>query len=134
MSRHLLHPVVLGKSLLSSRSPVAQACSFASVSVLGKGLGTGAPRVLMAYVPLQPGQVLSASSHLPEVSQTYRYREVSSVSASSIQSQRSCDKVPDAHMVSGERHVLANRSSGVPMALEDIGSCKVSAHLKAFGH
>jgi hypothetical protein len=89
----------------------------------------------MAHVPLQPCQVLSASSRLPEVSRTYRYREVSSVSASSIQSQRPSvrDEVPDAHTVSGERHVLADRSSGVPMALEDIGSCRVSAHLKALG-
>ena len=55
--------------------------------------------------------------------------------ASSIQSQRPSvrDEVPDAHTVSGERHVLADRSSGVPMALEDIGSCRVSAHLKALG-
>ncbi|NP_001157238.1 WD repeat-containing protein 90 [Mus musculus] len=104
MSRHLPHPGVLGKPLLSSKSPVAQACSSAL-----------------------PCQVLSASSRLPEVSRTYRYREVSSVSASSIQSQRPSvrDEVPDAHTVSGERHVLADRSSGVPMALEDIGSCRL---------
>lgn len=113
---------------------MAQTSSPALVSVLGKGLGTGAPRVLMAHVPLQPCQVLSASSRLPEVS--LKYPEVSSVNAFSIHGQRpsAWDEVTDAHTVAGGKHVLADKSSGVPMALSDIGSCKVSAYLKAVGH
>lgn len=115
---------------------MAQTSSPTLVSALGKGLGIGGPRVLMAHVLLQPCQVLSASNRLPEVSLTYKYPEVSSVSASSICGQRlpAWDEITDAHMVASGRHVLADKSSGVPMALEDIGSCKVSAHLKAFGH
>lgn len=127
--------MVFGKTLLSSRSPGAKTSGPTLVSALGKGLGTGGPRVLMAHVPLQPCQVLSAPSCLPEVSLTYKYPEASSVSASGIHGQRlpAWDEITDAHMVAGGRHVLPHKSSGVPMALEDIGSCKVSAHLKAFG-
>lgn len=101
-----------------------------------KGWGTGGPRVLIAHVPSQPCQVLSAPRHLPEGSLTYKYPEVSSVSASSIrgQSPSAWDEVTHAHTEAGGRHVLADKSSGVPMALEDIGSCKVSAHLKVFRH
>lgn len=115
---------------------MTQTSSPTLVSVLGKGLGTDGPGVLMAHVPLQSCQVLSASSRLPEVSLTCKYPEVSSVSTSSIHGQcpSAWDEVTDAHSVAGGRHVLADKSSGVPMALEDIGSCKVSAHLKAFGH
>lgn len=114
---------------------MAQTSSPTLVSALGKGLGTSVLRVLMAHVPLQPCQVLSAPNRLPEVSLT-RYPEVSSVSAPGIHGQclPAWDEITNAHMVAGGRHVLPDTSSGVPMALEDIGSCKVSAHLKAFGH
>ncbi|XP_031206401.1 WD repeat-containing protein 90 isoform X4 [Mastomys coucha] len=101
MSQRLPHPVVFGKPLLRSRSPVAQTSS-----------------------PALPCQVLSASSRLPEVS--LKYPEVSSVNAFSIRGQRpsAWDEVTDAHTVAGGKHVLADKSSGVPMALSDIGSCK----------
>ncbi|GAB1300736.1 WD repeat-containing protein 90 [Apodemus speciosus] len=98
MSRRPPHPVVFGKPLLSSRSPVTQTSS-----------------------PTLSCQVLSASSRLPEVSLTCRYPEVSSVSVSSIHGR--CPSAWDE--VAGGRHVLADKSSGVPMALEDIGSCKL---------
>ncbi|XP_076793216.1 WD repeat-containing protein 90 isoform X2 [Arvicanthis niloticus] len=103
VSQRLPHPVVFGKPLLSSRSPVAQTSS-----------------------PTLPCQVLSAPSRLPEASLT-KYPEVFSVSASGIHGQRlpAWDEITDAHMVAGGRHVLPDKSSGVPMALEDIGSCKV---------
>lgn len=106
VSRCLPHPVAFGKPLLSSRSPVAQTSSH--------------------RCPL-PCQVLSAPRHLPEVSLTYKYPEVSSVSAFSIrgQSPSAWDEVTHAHTEAGGRHVLADESSGVPMALEDIGSCKL---------
>ncbi|XP_028616643.1 WD repeat-containing protein 90 [Grammomys surdaster] len=104
VSQRLPHPVVFGKPLLSNRSSVAQTSS-----------------------PTLPCQVLSASSRLPEVSLTYKYPELSSVSACGIHGQHlpPWDEITNAHMVAGRRHVLFDKSSGVPTALEDIGSCKV---------
>lgn len=134
MSRCLPHPEVFGKPLRSSRSPVAQISSPILVSALGKGLGSGGPRVLMAHVLLQPCKVPSVPRLLPDVSLTYKHPEVSSVAASSIPGQHlsAWGDTTDAHAVGGGRHVLADKSSGVPMALEDLGSCKVSAQQKAF--
>lgn len=136
VSRCLPHPKVFGKPLQSSRSPVVQISSPILVSALGKGLESGGPRVLMAHVLLQPCKVPSAPRLLPNVSLTYKHPEVSSVTASSIPGQHpsAWDETTDAHAVGSGRHVLADKSSGVPMALEDLGSCKVSAQLKAFGH
>ncbi|OBS82697.1 hypothetical protein A6R68_23340 [Neotoma lepida] len=127
VSRRPPHPVVFGKPLLSSRSPVAQMSSPILVSALGKGLGSGGLRVLMAHVLLQPCQVPSAPRLLPEVSLTYKHPKVSSVGASSIPGQRpsAWDEATDAHTVVSGKHVLADKSSGVPMALEDLGSCKL---------
>lgn len=135
-SRRLPHPVVSGKPLLSSRPPAAQIATPALVSALGKGLGIGGSRVLMAGVPPQPCQVPTAPRLLPEVSPTYESPEVSNGGAASIHSQRpsAWDEVTDAHTVVGGRHVLTDKPPGVPMAVEDTGSCKVSARLKAFGH
>lgn len=101
-----------------------------------EGLGSGGPRVLMAHVLLQPCQVPPAPRLLPEVSLTYKHPEVSSVRASGIPGPRpsAWDEATDAHAVVRGKHVLADKLSGVPMALEDLGSCKVSAHQKAFGH
>ncbi|XP_059126259.1 WD repeat-containing protein 90 [Peromyscus eremicus] len=104
VSRRPPHPVVLGKPLLSSGSPVAQISS-----------------------PILACQVPSAPRLLPEVSLTYKHPEVSSVRASSIPGQRpsAWDEATDAHTVVGGKHVLADKWSGVPMALEDLGSCKL---------
>ncbi|KAL1779312.1 WD repeat-containing protein 90 [Sigmodon hispidus] len=104
VSQSLPHPVVLGKPLLSSRSPVAQISS-----------------------PILPCQVPSAPRLLPEVSLIYKHPEVSGIGASSIPGQHpsAWDEATNAHpMVSG-KHVLADKSSGVLMALEDLGSCKL---------
>ncbi|KAM7333167.1 hypothetical protein ACRRTK_006487 [Alexandromys fortis] len=104
VSRCLSHPKVFGKPLQSSRSPVVQISS-----------------------PILPCKVPSAPRLLPDVSLTYKHPEVSSVAASSIPGRHpsSWDETTDAHAVGGGRHVLANKSSGVPMALEDLGSCKL---------
>lgn len=106
------------------------------VSALGKELGIGDPRVLMVHVLLQPCKVPSAPRLLPEVSLTYQHPEVSSIGATSIPGQHPSAWVEatDAHTVVSGRRALADKSSGVPVALEDLGSCKVSAHLKALGH
>ncbi|XP_051023389.1 WD repeat-containing protein 90 [Acomys russatus] len=104
MSRRLPHPVVSGKPLLSSRPCAAQIST-----------------------PALPCQVPSAPGLLPEVGLPYKYPEVSSGGAVRVHSQRpsAWDEVTDAHTVAGGRHVLADKPPGVPMALEDIGSCKL---------
>ncbi|XP_028710456.1 WD repeat-containing protein 90 isoform X2 [Peromyscus leucopus] len=104
VSRRLPHPVVFGKPLLSRGSPVAQISG-----------------------PILPCQVPSAPRLLPEVSLTYKHPEVSSVRASGIPGPRpsAWDEATDAHAVVRGKHVLADKSSGVPMALEDLGSCKL---------
>ncbi|XP_075797566.1 WD repeat-containing protein 90 [Microtus pennsylvanicus] len=104
VSRCRSHPKVFGKPLQSSRPPVVQISN-----------------------PILPCKVPSAPRLLPDVSLTYKHPEVSSVAASSIPGQHpsSWDETTDAHAVGGGRHVLANKSSGVPMALEDLGSCKL---------
>lgn len=77
--------------------------------------------------PILPCKVPSAPRLLPNVSLTYKHPEVSSVTASSIPGQHpsAWDETTDAHAVGSGRHVLADKSSGVPMALEDLGSCKL---------
>ncbi|CAH6786585.1 Wdr90 [Phodopus roborovskii] len=104
VSQCLPHPVVFAKSLLSNRSPVAQMSG-----------------------PVLPCKVPSTPRLLPEVSLTYKHPEVSSIGAASIPGQHSSawDEATDAHTVVSGRHAIADKSSGVPMALEDLGSCKL---------
>nr|XP_021492810.1 WD repeat-containing protein 90 isoform X1 [Meriones unguiculatus] len=104
VSRRLPHPVVSGKTLLSSRSPEGQIPSLTL-----------------------PCQVPSAPRVPPEVSLTYKSPEVPSGGAARIRGQRpsAWNEVTDAHTVVSDRHVLADKPPGVPMALEDIRSCKL---------
>ncbi|MEJ1287549.1 WD repeat domain 90 [Cricetulus griseus] len=98
------HPAVFGKPLLSNRSSAAQISS-----------------------PVLPCKVPSAPRLLPEVSLTYQHPEVSSIGATSIPGQHPSAWVEatDAHTVVSGRRALADKSSGVPVALEDLGSCKL---------
>uniref|UniRef100_A0A8C6RRY9 WD repeat-containing protein 90 n=1 Tax=Nannospalax galili TaxID=1026970 RepID=A0A8C6RRY9_NANGA len=103
VSQRLPHQIAFSKPLQNSRSPVAQI-----------------PSPVLVSVPSVP-------KLLPEVSLSYKHPEMSKVGAPNIHGQHplSWEKVTDAHMVVSGEHVLAHKSAGASMTLEDTGSCKL---------
>lgn len=70
-----------------------------------------------------------------EVSLSHKYSEGSSLGGLSIcnQDPSACVEDSDLYTVVSGSHMLAHKSTGMSVALEDAGSLKMSPHLRAGG-
>nr|XP_040134416.1 WD repeat-containing protein 90 isoform X11 [Ictidomys tridecemlineatus] len=117
-------PVVFGEPM-QNVSPLVQMPSPTAVSAPRRGLGDSSAKVPMCSGSPQPPQFPSAPSLLPEASLSCEHSEVPRVSGlnTSTQDPMAWAEAADMHTVVSNGHVLAHKSTEMPVAL-DAGSCK----------
>uniref|UniRef100_A0A8D2HT61 WD repeat-containing protein 90 n=1 Tax=Urocitellus parryii TaxID=9999 RepID=A0A8D2HT61_UROPR len=110
---------------LGNVSPLVQMSSPTAVSAPRRGLGDSSAKVPMCSGSPQPPQFPSAPSLLPEASLSCEHSEVPRVSGlnTSTQDPITWAEAADMHTVVSNGHVLAHKSTEMPVAL-DAGSCK----------
>ncbi|VTJ61782.1 Hypothetical predicted protein [Marmota monax] len=117
-------PVVFGEPM-QNVSPLVQMPSPTAVSAPRRGLGDSSAKVPMCSGSPQPPQFPSAPSLLPEASLSCEHSEVPRVSGlnTSTQDPTAWAEAADVHTVVSNGHVLAHKSTEMPVAL-DAASCK----------